>query len=75
MIADASGRKVRAGNPNATAMGNLLVQFAALGHTDSVEGMRHLAATVCPMAEYEPKENEHLNKGLEFLKSSGFLKA
>ncbi|MBP3372247.1 MAG: hypothetical protein J6L88_06940 [Clostridia bacterium] len=75
MIADACGRTVRAGNPTATAMGNLLVQFAALGHTDSLEGMRKLASTVCPMAEYEPEENEHLNQGLAFLKDRGFLKA
>ena len=75
MIADASGRIVRAGDPHATALGNLLVQFCALGEFSSLEKMRCAAADVCPMTRYEPKANAHLAAGLAFLTQNGFLRA
>ncbi|MBQ4474495.1 MAG: hypothetical protein II930_09430 [Lachnospiraceae bacterium] len=74
MIADASGYIVRAGDPKATCLGNLLVQFYAQGKLASLKQMREEAARICPMKEYEPRENEHLQKGLAYLTENGFLK-
>ena len=54
MIADASGMTVRAGDPKATCLGNLLVQFYALGKLDSYEAMQAEAADFCEMKTYTP---------------------
>ena len=54
MIADASGMTVRAGDPKATCLGNLLVQFYALGKLDSYEAMQAEAADFCEMKTYAP---------------------
>nr|WP_122012880.1 FGGY-family carbohydrate kinase [Maliibacterium massiliense] len=59
MISDASGMQVRAGNPFATAMGNLLGQFYALGHIDSLAQMRVVAEKTCPMKTYLPQDGGH----------------
>ena len=54
MIADASGMAVRAGDPKATCLGNLLVQFYALGRLDSYEAMQAEAERFCEMKDFAP---------------------
>ena len=55
MPCDAAGLPVRAGDPQATGLGNLLVQFYAQGRIKSLEQMRQEAARVCEMKEYLPQ--------------------
>ena len=54
MIADASGMAVSAGDPKATCLGNLLVQFYALGRLDSYEAMQAEAERFCKMKDFAP---------------------
>lgn len=73
MISDASGMKVRAGDPQATCLGNLLVQFYAQGRLESLDDMRRESTGVCEMKEYLPKRNEHLDTGRAWLEAKGYL--
>jgi rhamnulokinase len=61
--ADASGRPVRAGPVEATAIGNLLVQGMAAGTIGSIDEGRRLVAASFPPARFEPRRHRrtHVN--------------
>ena len=67
MISDACGLPLSAGNPNATALGNLLVQFHALGLIDGLSDMRRVAGEACPMRSHVPGDPAHFEAALAFM--------
>ena len=73
MIADATGMKVSAGDPQATCLGNLLVQFYALGNLPTREAMLEEAGNVCEMKIYHPQNDEMLKNGYKWLTENGYL--
>ncbi|MBB6669259.1 rhamnulokinase [Cohnella nanjingensis] len=60
--ADAIGRPVWAGPVEASAIGNLLVQFIAQGRCADLEEARRLAAGSFPVLTYAPVEGEAWNR-------------
>lgn len=56
--ADALGRPVWAGPQEATAIGNLLVQYLALGRLEDPREARRVVARSFPIATYEPAPGE-----------------
>lgn len=56
LAADACGRPVLAGLPDATALGNILVQLMADGRISSIEEGRELVRRSFPLAEYLPTD-------------------
>lgn len=57
MIADALGRPVLAGIPNATLMGNAIIQLSAIGCASGPEQMASIAENSCCLRLYEDREN------------------
>jgi rhamnulokinase len=55
LTADATGRVVRAGPVEATAIGNLLIQAIALGDVQDVAEGRELVRRSFPQTEYLPR--------------------
>ena len=68
MIADATGMTVRAGDPKVTCLGNLLVQFYALGKLKDRRGMQEEAERICPMRTYLPKEDETTKRAVGLIR-------
>lgn len=67
--ANACNRRVYAGPIEATATGNALVQFIALGEVKDLAAARRLLSECEPPAVYEPTEREMWEKGYQkFLK-------
>jgi rhamnulokinase len=58
MTADATGRLVVAGPPEATALGNGIVQLIALGEVDSVAQAREILSRTVGTKHYEPNRAE-----------------
>jgi rhamnulokinase len=58
MTADATGRTVVAGPIEATAMGNAIVQFIALGEIGNLAQARELLSRTVNTVTYEPKHKE-----------------
>ncbi len=54
--ANALTRPVWAGPFEATAVGNLLVQYIALGHMENVQYARHVVRNSFPIATYTPSD-------------------
>ncbi len=63
--ANATGLEVRAGPAEATAIGNVLVQMAALGHLASLEEGRALVRRSFPCEAYAPQEVEAWEENYE----------
>ena len=59
---------VRAGDPKATCLGNLLVQFYALGKLKDRRGMQEEAERICPMRTYLPKEDETTKRAVGLIR-------
>ena len=55
--ASGTERTVFAGPVEATACGNVLIQALALGHIDSLAGLRKVVAASFPIAEFKPKDS------------------
>ncbi len=62
MTAEASGCRVLAGPQEATALGNIGMQFIALGEIGSVAEMRQLIRKSFPIKEYLPKNRAAWDK-------------
>jgi len=60
--ADATGVPVIAGPVEATAMGNIMVQAMALGHVDSLSGIRSVIRGSCKPEVYEPRDSDDWNE-------------
>ncbi|MBB3999512.1 rhamnulokinase [Aureimonas pseudogalii] len=60
LVASAARRPVLAGPVEASALGNALVQFAALGRFPSIEAGRRALAARLPIRRFEPAPEEHL---------------
>lgn len=58
MTANASGKKVITGPTEATALGNILVQFMALGEVKDIKHARQIVINSENLSEYTPKDNE-----------------
>jgi rhamnulokinase len=58
LSANASGLEVRAGPAEATAIGNVLVQMAALGHLGGLEEGRELVRRSFPCETYAPQDGK-----------------
>jgi len=56
MAANAIGRTVIAGPAEATALGNGIVQYLALGDLDSLAQARALLSRTLDLATYEPQD-------------------
>jgi rhamnulokinase len=56
--ANAIGRPVWAGPVEASAIGNLVVQYIALGHIASLQGAREIIRKSFPLETYEPQQAE-----------------
>jgi len=56
IISEALGERIFCGMPYATLMGNVLVQFYALGEISSVDEIRQVAGRSFKMKEYIPKQ-------------------
>ncbi len=54
--ANATGRRVTAGPIEATAMGNLLLQYAATGEVDGLNEIRKVSAESFPIKEFLPAD-------------------
>lgn len=67
--ANAIGAKVLAGPTEATAIGNIMMQFKAIGLVKDIREMRALIAKATPLDHFEPKETEAWDKAYaEFCK-------
>jgi rhamnulokinase len=60
--ANAIGATVLAGPTEATAIGNIMMQFKAIGLVKDIREMRALIAKATPLDRFEPKETEAWNK-------------
>ncbi len=56
--ANVLGRPVWAGPQEATAIGNMLVQYLALGHIQTLQHGRHIVRDSFPYVTYEPREED-----------------
>ncbi len=56
--ANAIGTTVLAGPTEATAIGNIMMQFKAIGLVNDISQMRALIAKATPLDRFEPKETE-----------------
>jgi rhamnulokinase len=65
LTADATGRVVRAGPVEATAIGNLLVQAIALGDVQDMAEGRELVRRSFPQTEYLPRRDGHWEEAYE----------
>ncbi len=54
--ANATGRRVTAGPTEATAMGNLLLQFYALGEISDLSAIRRASEQSAPIKQFEPQD-------------------
>lgn len=70
MTADATGRKVVAGPVEATAMGNIAVQFMALGDIDGLEGVRNTVKASAETVEYLPSGDKAWDSAYEVFKKT-----
>ncbi|CAM3415118.1 rhamnulokinase family protein [Paenibacillus lupini] len=68
LTANAIGRPVWAGPVEASAIGNMLAQFMALGECADLEEARQLSAASFPVEVYEPSELEVWNETYERFK-------
>jgi rhamnulokinase len=67
--ANAIGATVLAGPTEATAIGNIMMQFKAIGLVKDIREMRALIAKATPLDRFEPKETEAWDKAYaEFCK-------
>jgi rhamnulokinase len=58
ITADATGREVKSGPVEATAIGNVLLQALALGQLGSLEELRSVVAQSFPTDVFRPREKE-----------------
>jgi rhamnulokinase len=63
--ADAARIPVVAGPAEATALGNIMVQAASLGHGGSMAALRAAAAASFPLQRYEPRDPEAWDRAYE----------
>lgn len=61
LICNATGMPVYAGNPNASSLGNALVQLYALKELGSLSDIRQLSSASCKMKELYPNASEKEN--------------
>lgn len=69
MTAGANGRKVIAGPVEATALGNIAVQFMSLGEIKDVNEARQIIADSEETYEYIPQDEEKWNAAYEKFKT------
>jgi rhamnulokinase len=65
LSANATQLPVLAGPPEATAIGNILVQAIAMGHLDSVQDMRRIVRNSFPVTEYQPEDKSVWNEAYD----------
>lgn len=70
MTADATGRRVVAGPVEATAMGNIAVQFMALGDIKGLDGVRKTIKASAETCEYLPSGNADWDAAFEVFKKT-----
>ena len=70
MTADATGRRVVAGPVEATAMGNIAVQFMALGDIKGLDGVRKTIKASAETSEYLPSGNADWDSAFEVFKKT-----
>lgn len=69
LCADATGCEVLAGPVEATALGNLMVQFIALGKIESLKRAREIIAKSFPIERYQPVYRSVMDSNWERFKS------
>ncbi|MCY4525590.1 MAG: FGGY-family carbohydrate kinase, partial [Anaerolineaceae bacterium] len=65
MTADATGLPVIAGRGEATALGNAIVQFIALGEIANVAEARNILANTGGSVTFEPQNDERCQEAFE----------
>lgn len=63
--ANSLGVKVCAGPAEATAIGNIMIQFKSLGKMDDIQDMRHMISQAIPTKEFMPSEREKWNSAYQ----------
>ncbi|RGU89967.1 rhamnulokinase [Clostridium sp. AF15-17LB] len=65
LLADATGLAVKTGPTEASAVGNALLQAYGAGMVGSLEEMRSVAAGICRIEEYQPRDTGRWKKRRE----------